>query len=158
MKNFKANRLLVQEEGCLKLIFWHKEHRGILNTTHMIRNATPSLLNVSCIWNQFMGSIDSFVAGFVTTVCMIDDAALFYWASSQHLLIKMHGTVSYLFLLSDVIDCPSGGIVVWLAVFSKLLYFFSRSQTPINHHYYHHHRRLSVRCCLNIRLSNIQNV
>ena len=52
---------------------------------------------------------------------MIDDAILFYWAPSQHLLIKMHGAVSGLFVPSEFIDRYSGRIIVWLSVCLSVL-------------------------------------
>jgi hypothetical protein len=55
---------------------------------------------------------------------MIDDALLFYWAASQHLLIKMHGAVSGSFLRSEFIDRYSFTMNVWLSVLFKGIFFF----------------------------------
>jgi hypothetical protein len=54
---------------------------------------------------------------------MIDDAVLFHWAASQHLLIKMHGAVSGLFVPSEFVDYYSNGIIVWLSVCLSYLKF-----------------------------------
>jgi len=57
---------------------------------------------------------------------MIDDAVLFYWADRQHLLIKIHGALSSLFVPSEFIDCCSGRIIcvaVCLSVLFKVLFY-----------------------------------
>jgi hypothetical protein len=64
---------------------------------------------VTRISKQFIGSIDEFILVSLTTTCMIDGAVLFYWAAGQHLLIKMHDTMSALFFPSEFIDFCSGG-------------------------------------------------
>jgi hypothetical protein len=72
---------------------------------------------------------DSFIFGCLATATMIDDTSVFYWASSQHLLIKMYCSVSIFSSYWSLFRQDDWVFVIYLSTSED-------QKTPINHHLY----------------------